>query len=573
MKFEFDEKYAKKLRDEERYAELFQYASKGADVGDAVAQYWVGECFRQGLHVDRDSEKAHKYYEMSAEKKYAPSIRAIGLLADDVAESARLLRQAAELGDADAQCDLGDAYSGLFELCEAVGGQNEKEAFRWYKLAAEQGHATAQRNLGYCYFRGEGVPKDKKEAAKWWKSAAEQGDEDVKSQFDGVTKDSNKDDTSKEMLRCKCNESEPYIFASYSHKDSSQVHKIISKIHEEGYNIWFDEGIDPGTEWDENIAAHIKKAGFFIAFISKNYLESSNCKDELNYARDLNIERLIVYLEEAELPAGMKMRLGRLQAIHYATYNNQDDFYDKLFSTKKMADFSNEFSDHHNDASKAYLTIYDQSCLHSNSDSHSRAVPVLFLVDTSGSMFGDRIQKTNDTINLFILRARKVATFEREIMLSIISFGSQAEIALPFTPVTSIPPSVEFSLKAGGLTSFGSALKKAKVMIEKGLQEICYCPTVVLISDGFPTDDWENPMNDFINTGKSAKCHRLVMSMCDDDDWNDQLKRFAQNEESYFTDVKSENIWGNIDFITCSVHDKNNLFYDGQKTNSGDDWF
>lgn len=71
MKFEFDEKYAKKLRDEERYAELFQYASKGADVGDAVAQYWVGECFRQGLHVDRDSEKAHKYYEMSAEKKYA----------------------------------------------------------------------------------------------------------------------------------------------------------------------------------------------------------------------------------------------------------------------------------------------------------------------------------------------------------------------------------------------------------------------------------------------------------------------------------------------------------------------
>lgn len=558
MKLVFDEEYAKKLRDEEHYAELFRYASKGADVGDAVAQYWVGECFRQGLHVDRDSEKAHKYYEMSAEKKYAPSIRVLGLLADDVAESARLLRQAAELGDADAQCDLGDAYSGLFELCEAVGGQNEKEAFRWYKLAAEQGHATAQRNLGYCYYRGEGVPKDKKEAAKWWRLAAEQGDEDVKSQFDGVTKDSNKDDTSKEMLRCKCNESEPYIFASYSHKDSSQVHKIISKIHEEGYNVWFDEGIDPGTEWDENIAAHIEKAGFFIAFISKNYLESSNCKDELNYARDLNIERLIVYLEEVELPAGMKMRLGRLQAIHYATYNNPDDFYDKLFSTKKMADFSNELKGIHGDTGKANLTIYDTPFQHSNYDSQSRVFPVLFLVDTSASMHMDRMNRVSGVVNEFvILQARNAIRTGQKIALSVISFGSQTEFVLPFTYATNFP--FTFFLEGGsGSASLGAALKMAKNTIENDLWENCYNPIIVLISGSSPADDWENQMDAFVNTGKSAKCLRLVMSMCDDDGWNDQLKRFAQNEGSYFTADESDKVCKYMDYLICSAH---NLFH------------
>ena len=54
--------------------------------------------------------------------------------------------------------------------------KNEKEAFKWYKKAAEQGDAWAQNNLGVCYENGQGVTKDKKEAAKWYRKAAEQGE-------------------------------------------------------------------------------------------------------------------------------------------------------------------------------------------------------------------------------------------------------------------------------------------------------------------------------------------------------------------------------------------------------------
>ena len=140
------------------------------------------------------------------------------------------------------------------------------------------------------------------------------------------------------MLKCTCDETKPYIFVSYSHKDSEEVQKIIEKMYEEGYNVWFDEGIDPGTEWDEYIASHVEKAAYFIAFISKNYLESSNCKDELNYARDLEIERLIVYLENVELPKGMQMRLNRLQAIHKYKYSDIEIFYDKLLNSNELKD-------------------------------------------------------------------------------------------------------------------------------------------------------------------------------------------------------------------------------------------
>ena len=38
--------------------------------------------------------------------------------------------------------------------------QDDAEAVRWYRLAAEQGHAEAQANLGWMYDAGRGVPQD-----------------------------------------------------------------------------------------------------------------------------------------------------------------------------------------------------------------------------------------------------------------------------------------------------------------------------------------------------------------------------------------------------------------------------
>jgi TPR repeat protein len=39
--------------------------------------------------------------------------------------------------------------------------QDYKEAVRWFRLAAEQGDAGAQYNLGWMYAKGQGVPQDK----------------------------------------------------------------------------------------------------------------------------------------------------------------------------------------------------------------------------------------------------------------------------------------------------------------------------------------------------------------------------------------------------------------------------
>ena len=54
--------------------------------------------------------------------------------------------------------------------------QDNVEAMRWFKLAATQGLAGAQLNLGIMYNNGDGVVQDYAEAARWYKLAAVQGD-------------------------------------------------------------------------------------------------------------------------------------------------------------------------------------------------------------------------------------------------------------------------------------------------------------------------------------------------------------------------------------------------------------
>ncbi len=48
-------------------------------------------------------------------------------------------------------------------------------AMRLFRLAANQGDPEAQISLGFMYAEGQGVPQDDAEAVRWYRKAAEQG--------------------------------------------------------------------------------------------------------------------------------------------------------------------------------------------------------------------------------------------------------------------------------------------------------------------------------------------------------------------------------------------------------------
>ena len=74
---------------------------------------------------------------------------------------------------------------------------------------------------------------------------------------------------------------EPYIFVSYAHKDSEAVLSVIRQLYDGKYRVWYDEGIQPGTEWPPNIARHLQRAAMVIVFVSENSLRSPNCINEI----------------------------------------------------------------------------------------------------------------------------------------------------------------------------------------------------------------------------------------------------------------------------------------------------
>ena len=86
-------------------------------------------------------------------------------------EAFECFSEAAEQGHAEAQCNLGYCYY----LGQGVD-QNYAEAVKWYRKAADQGDAKAQTCLGVCYSNGEGVDQNYAEAVKWCRRAAEQGE-------------------------------------------------------------------------------------------------------------------------------------------------------------------------------------------------------------------------------------------------------------------------------------------------------------------------------------------------------------------------------------------------------------
>lgn len=131
----------------------------------------------------------------------------------------------------------------------------------------------------------------------------------------------------KEFLQTPYEGEKPYIFISYCHRDSELVFPVLEYLCGQGYRIWFDRGIHPGEEWQDVIADHLADSTLFLAFISKEYVESHNCRRELNFAVSENKSILPIILEEVTLTSAMKMQLASVQAISYYEHNSEEAFY------------------------------------------------------------------------------------------------------------------------------------------------------------------------------------------------------------------------------------------------------
>jgi len=142
-----------------------------AEQGNATAQFNVGQLYRLGKGVAQDDQQAVLWYRRAAAQGYAPAQRNLQLMVSE----GRLTSAEAQPPIAPAPQQVPMAESGSDSGLSAYQQGNFRQALdAWLPLAA-QGDATAQFNLGQLHRLGKGVAQSDREAIRWYRRAALQG--------------------------------------------------------------------------------------------------------------------------------------------------------------------------------------------------------------------------------------------------------------------------------------------------------------------------------------------------------------------------------------------------------------
>jgi uncharacterized protein YegL len=155
----------------------------------------------------------------------------------------------------------------------------------------------------------------------------------------------------------------------------------------------------------------------------------------------------------------------------------------------------------------------------------ARPLPVVLLLDVSGSMSGEKIDNLNKAVRDMLMPLRRKRKWRPRSWFPSLLLAIRLSYMFP-TPGFQVQWQ---GLQASGMTPMGTALEMAKAMIEdkETTPSRAYRPTIVLVSDGQPNDRWERPLEDFILEGRSSKCDRMAMAIGRDAD-EAVLKRFTE---------------------------------------------
>lgn len=164
---------------------------------------------------------------------------------------------------------------------------------------------------------------------------------------------------------------------------------------------------------------------------------------------------------------------------------------------------------------------------------NSRLKTIFLMVDTSGSMDGAGIGAVNDTVaNIISLIGQQQNVHpERTLTVEALLFGDTARWLYP-----AAKPIEEFvwkDLDSGGLTAMGAAFGLLRERVAANAADHLP-PVTVIITDGGPTDEYEQNLAALLAEPAFADTIRLAIAIGDDADY-DVLQQFTGKNDRIHT--------------------------------------
>ena len=167
-----------------------------------------------------------------------------------------------------------------------------------------------------------------------------------------------------------------------------------------------------------------------------------------------------------------------------------------------------------------------------------KIMTLFYVVDTSGSMTGDKIGSVNSALEEAItvdLPDISTANDDAEIRVAIMQFSSGCSWITPTSGPIAIGDVIWNDLHASGLTDLGAACVELDKKLSRNefleSQTGAYAPVILLFSDGGPTDNWEKGLEQLKKNNWFKHAIKIAIAIGEDADKN-VLATFTGTPES-----------------------------------------
>lgn len=107
----------------------------------------------------------------------------------------------------------------------------------------------------------------------------------------------------------------PYVFVCYAHDEREVVLEQIAWLRSQGFEVWFDEALEVGSRWSEDLARAVDGCAVFLYFLSPRSTSSRYCLDEVHFALECGRPIVPVEIAPVTLTPGLKLSIGGTHRI------------------------------------------------------------------------------------------------------------------------------------------------------------------------------------------------------------------------------------------------------------------